>query len=179
MIIFLTGTPGTGKTTVSRSLKEQLKVELVEINQLVEDEKLYTGYDENWGYKIVDIPLLCQMLNDVISKSDGDLLVEGHLSHFCDGADVVIVLRTDPHILEKRLQNKEFNEPKIRENITAEALDICSYEAFQKYQNKVHEIDTTYKTPREIADMIEKILTGEKSYPVGEVDFSEYFYSPP
>ena len=177
MIIFITGTPGTGKTTVSDILKEQLKIELVEINKLVEDEKLFTGYDEEWGYKIVDIPFLCQALNDMISKSEEDLLIEGHLSHFCDGADVVVVLRAAPNILRKRLQSKGFKESKIRENITAEALDICAYEAFQNYQNKAHEIDTSLKTPQEVADMIEQILMGKKSYPVGEVDFSNYFYS--
>ena len=177
MIIFITGTPGTGKTTVSHQLKELLKIELVEVNQLVEDENLYTGYDEEWGYKVVDIPSLCNSLGDIITSLKGDLLVEGHLSHFCDGADVVVVLRANPYALEKRLQSKGFKEPKIRENITAEALDICAYEAYQKYQNKAHEIDTTHKTPQEVVEMIEQIVMGKKSYPVGEVDFSEFFYS--
>ena len=176
MIIFITGTPGTGKTTISRLLIEQLSFKLVDINKLVEDEKIYTGYDEDWGYKIVDIPSLCQALDDVIGKSEGDLLVEGHLSHFCDRADLVVVLRTHPHVLEKRLQSKGFKDLKIRENIMAEALDICAFEAFEKYGDNAHEIDTTDKTPQEIVNIIEKILKGEKSYPVGETDFSDYFY---
>ena len=176
MIIFLTGTPGTGKTTVSHLLKEQLSVKLVDINQLVEDENIYTGYDPEWGYKIVDILSLCQTLNDIIDKSEGNLLVEGHLSHFCDRADLVVVLRTHPSVLEKRLQNKGFKDLKVNENVTAEALDICAFEAYQKYQNKAHEIDTTDKTPLEIVELIKKVVNGEKSYHVGEVDFSDYFY---
>lgn len=177
MIVFLTGTPGTGKTTISSLLKEQLSLKLVDINQLVEDEKIYTGYDPEWGYKIVDIPLLCQAITDVIGESDGDLLVEGHLSHFCDGADLVVVLRAHPHVLEKRLQSKGFKDTKVKENITAEALDICAYEAFQKYGDKAHEIDTTDKNPQEVVDEIQEIIKGGKSYPVGEVDFSQFFYS--
>lgn len=176
MIIFLTGTPGTGKTTVSHMLKEQLSVKLADLNQIVEDEKIYTGYDPQWGYKIVDIPSLCQKLNDIIDKSERNLLVEGHLSHFCDGADLVFVLRTHPSVLEKRLQNKGFKDTKVRENVTAEVLDICAFEAYQKYQNKAHEIDTTDKSPLEVVELIKKVVNGEKSYPVGEVDFSDYFY---
>ena len=176
MIIFITGTPGTGKTTVSRLLEEQLSFKRVDINQLVEDEKIFSGYDEEWGYKIVDIPSLCRALTDIIGKSRGDLLVEGHLSHFCEGADWVVVLRTNPTVLENRLRNKGFKDSKVRENIIAEALDICAFEAFQKYQDKSNEIDTTDKTPQEIVEIIKKIIKGEKSYPVGEVDFSDYFY---
>jgi Predicted nucleotide kinase (related to CMP and AMP kinases) len=51
MILFITGTPGTGKTTVSQILKEELCFTLVDINRLVEDEKLYTGIDEEKGIK--------------------------------------------------------------------------------------------------------------------------------
>ncbi len=58
MILFITGTPGTGKTTISKLLKEQFSFNIVDINRLVDDEKLYTGIDEEKGYKIVDIPCI-------------------------------------------------------------------------------------------------------------------------
>lgn len=179
MILFITGTPGTGKSTVSRLLKEQLSLTFVDVNQLVDDENLYTGYDEEWGYKMVDLPALCLSLNDVINdlKDEEGLLVEGHLSHFCKGADVVVVLRAHPDILRKRLQNKGFDEAKINENIEAEALDVCAFEAFQIHGDKANEVDTSHKNPQEIADLIKKILAGKTRFPVGEVDFSDYLCS--
>lgn len=179
MILFITGTPGTGKTTVSQILKEELSFALVDINGLVEDEKLYTGIDEEKEYKIVDIPALCSKLNDIIINLDDreDLLVEGHLSHFCDGADRVIVLRAHPDILENRLQDKGFKTAKIAENVEAEALDVCAFEAFWKYGDQASEVDTTGKDPQEVADIIRMIIDGEEAFPVGSVDFSEYLES--
>lgn len=177
MILFITGTPGTGKTTVSKLLKEQLSFTMVDVNQLVEDEKLYTGYHKK-GYKIVDLPILCLKLNDIISNlKDEDLLVESHLSHLCGGADQVVVLRAHPNILQKRLEYKGFKDAKIKENIEAEALDICAFEAFQRYGDKANEIDTTAKDPQEITDTIKLILNGEKTFPVGGIDFSDYLYT--
>ena len=177
MNIFITGTPGTGKTTISKLLKEQLSLNLVDINQLVDHEKLYTGYDERRGYKIVDIPALCLKLNDIININDNkDILVEGHLSHFCDGADLVIVLRTHPDVLQNRLKDKGFSNDKITENLEAEALDICTFETFQKYGDKTNEIDTSNKNPQEIVNLIKMIMKGKKHLSVGEVDFSDYFF---
>lgn len=178
MNIFITGTPGTGKTTISKLLKEQLPINFVDINQLVDDEKLYTGYDEKKGYKIVDIPALCLKLKDIIrnTNDDKDMLVEGHLSHFCDGADLVIVLRTHPDTLQNRLKDKGFNNDKIRENLEAEALDICAFETFERYGDNANEIDTSDENPQEIVNLIKMIMKGKKHFSVGEVDFSDYFF---
>lgn len=178
MNIFITGTPGTGKTTISRLLKEQLSFDLVDINQLVTDEKLYTGYDKEKGYKIVDLPALCHRIDGIINDVHGeDVLVEGHLSHLCDDADLVIVLRAHPDVLESRLQDKGFNKNKIRENLEAEALDICAFEAFRKYGDKTSEIDTTHKDLQEVVDLIKMVVNGEKQFPLGAIDFSDYFLS--
>jgi adenylate kinase len=155
MILFITGTPGTGKSTVSGLLKEQLSIPLIDLNQLVEDEGFYTGYHPEWGFKIVDLDALC---------------------HYCEGADLVIVLRAHPAILRKRLEDKGFNDAKIQENIEAEALDICAFEAFQIHGDKANEIDTSHKNPQEVVDLIKKVINGEKYFPVGKVDFLDYLH---
>lgn len=179
MILFITGTPGTGKTTISKLLKEKFSSNIVDINRLVDDEKLFTGIDEEKGYKIVDIPGLCSKLDDIISslEDEEDLLVEGHLSHFCDGADRVVVLRAHPDILKIRLENKGFKDAKIAENVEAEALDICAFEAFQRYGDQTSEVDTTDKNPQQVVDIIKMIMDEEETFPVGRVDFSEYLCS--
>ena len=179
-VVFITGTPGTGKSTVSHMLRDELSLPLIDLNQLIEDEGLYTGYHPDWGFKIVDLDALCCRLKEIIFKNLGEgsgrdgLVVEGHLSHYCEGADLVIVLRAHPAILKKRLQNKGFKHAKIQENIEAEALDICTFEAFQIHGDKVNEIDTSNKSPLKVVDLIKKIMNGEANFPVGKIDFLEY-----
>jgi adenylate kinase len=179
MILFITGTPGTGKSTVARLLKEQSSFSLIDLNQLIDDENLYTGIHKKWGYKIVVMDALCQSLHNKIAdlKDQEDLLVEGHLCHHCKGADLVVVLRAHPDVLKKRLRDKGFGDAKIDENIQAEALDICTFEAFQLYTDKTNEIDTSNLNPQEIVEIIKNIIKGKIQFPVGKVDFSDYLFS--
>jgi adenylate kinase len=183
MILLLTGTPGTGKTTISRLLAEKLGYQLVDINQLVEEKHLYTGLDPEKDYKIVDMDALEEELFKIVDArdpgSDSDekqgIIIEGHLSHYFQKADLVMVFRTEPHILKGRLQERGWKEIKIRENLEAEALDICTWEAHQVHGNRVHEIETTKITPEETINIISEIINGNKSFPVGNIDFSGYF----
>jgi len=177
MIILITGTPGVGKTTVSQVLSEKLDAYLIDINELVDEKHLYTGIDEERGYKIVDLDALFKEIDEIIEHIDGHdkyIIIEGHLSHLFDTSDLVIVLRAYPDVLRDRMKTKGWNEAKIRENIEAEAIDVCSYEAFEIHVNKVNEIDTSNIPPEKVVDLIIDVINGDKKFPVGSVDFLEY-----
>lgn len=177
MIILITGTPGVGKTTVSSILVEKTGAYLVDINKLVDEKHLYTGIDEERGYKIVDMDALFNEMNEIIDEIDDHdkhVVVEGHLSHLFENSDLVIVLRANPDVLRSRMKTKGWKAAKIRENIEAEAIDICSYEAFEIHGDKVNEIDTSNIPPEHVADLIIDVINGVKSFPVGNVDFLDY-----
>jgi adenylate kinase len=150
----------------------------VDINQLVEEKHLYTGLYPEKDYKIVDMNALEEELFKIVGERDSDekqgIIIEGHLSHYFPKADLVMVFRTEPHILKGRLQKRDWKEDKIRENLEAEALDICTWEAHQIHGNKVHEIETTRIAPDETINIISEIIKGNKSFPVGDIDFSGY-----
>ncbi len=175
MIILITGTPGTGKTTVSSVLKERLDAHLIAINELVLEKHLYTGVHPQKKYKIVDMEALIKELNFLTQKSnEGDVIIEGHLSHFYEKSDLVIVLRADPHLLSKRMKSKGWNDSKIDENLEAEALGICSYEAHQIHSGKANEIDTSDISPQQVSDLIIDVLNGDKNLPIGAVDYLDH-----
>lgn len=166
--IFITGTPCTGKTTISSKLNGRL----IKINDLAFEHDFILGVDDEKGYKIIDVEKLSDYISELIEKSDEKLIFEGHLSHLCDGASKVIVLRVKPEILEKRLQEREYSESKIHENLEAEALGVCSMEAYEKYGENTYEIDVSDLTIPEAVESVEKIINDEIKAPVGEVDFT-------
>jgi adenylate kinase len=175
--IFITGTPCTGKTTVSEVLSSKLNCQLIKINDLAIENDFVLGIDEDKGYKVIDIPKLNEKVSEIIDDSDELIIFEGHLAHLCDGADKVIVLRVRPEILRSRLEGRDYSEAKIRENLEAEAMGVCTTEAYEIYGEDISEIDVSDLSVDEIVDEISCVISGEKNYSVGEVDFMDWLIS--
>ena len=176
-IIFISGTPCTGKTTISEALSEKLKWDLIKINDLAISSNLVLGIDEDKGYKIIDIDNLDILLQDIISESD-NLIVEGHLSHLCRGADKLIILRCNPFILEKRLAERDYSESKIHENLEAEALRVCSAEGLELYSDNIFELDVSDLDVNQAVLILIDFISGKKELSFGEVDFMDWLISP-
>ena len=176
MIIALTGTPGTGKSSVSKILQKN-GVETVDLNKVVVDKDFLIAYDEIRDSKIADV----DKLNDYIKKSYGDknlVFVQGHLSHLLKNVDKVVILRCHPNKLQKRLFNKGWEKKKIEENVEAEILDVILCETMYVHLEKnVFEIDTTDESADSAASMIMELIRNKfkhiKKYDVGRIDWSE------
>ncbi|WP_323174038.1 adenylate kinase family protein [Natrialba sp. PRR66] len=175
MRIAITGTPGTGKTTATQLLESRLgepaeAFELVHLNQVLEDEGLYTEVDANRESKVADLDALAEWL----AAREGDCLVESHLAHHFD-ADRVVVLRCAPAELETRLRERGETDAKARENAESEALDVILSEAVDEHGlESVYEIDTTDRAPETVADELERVVTGDREPSAGDVDFMGY-----
>ncbi len=150
MIICVTGTPKTGKTTTARLLAEKLNYEFIDLNELAEKKNLYCGYDKKRRCKVVDIDKMFQEVKRLGERRN--LVLESHYSHEMP-CDVVIVLRTNPAELRKRMQEHGWSDEKIEENIEAEIMEVCKSEALE-LGKKVIEIDTTKRKPEDVVDEI-------------------------
>ena len=176
MIVALTGTPGTGKSSVSKILRR--KYIIMNLNKIIQQHNFISGYDRERRCRIADM----KKLNGYIKKQNKGktLIVEGHLAHLLS-VDMIIVLRCSPKILGKRLGKKKYPKKKIMENAEAEAVDVITVESLEKHK-KVYEIDTTNISKEKVAEKVEEILSGRfKNYEVGNIDWSEEiltWYSP-
>ncbi|RLG25816.1 adenylate kinase [Methanosarcinales archaeon] len=180
MKIALTGTPGTGKTTVAALLKKTTRI--IDLNSLIKDKKLYTGVDRKRKSLIADLTEIQIHINHITTSTepvDSVIIIEGHLSHMLKGTDAVIVLRCHPRILKKRLEDRGYTGSKIDENAQAEALDIILCEAIDAC-DKVYETDTTSRTPEETLSAVEEIIRSIKlkerispEYLPGTIDWIE------
>jgi adenylate kinase len=117
----LTGTPGTGKTTVAKLLADAgLAVESVE--KLAERHGCIGDVDPLDGARPVDLVELSASLEEEWqTPSDTITVVDGHLSHNLP-VNAVVVLRCSPNVLESRLNARGYTEAKISENCDWELL---------------------------------------------------------
>jgi adenylate kinase len=141
---------------------------VIDVNVLVEQLGLATGYDRKRKTKEVDVARLAR----AVDKMEGNMILEGHFSHLLN-PDIAIVLRCSPKVLEERLRKKGWAESKVRENVEAEAVDVVLIESLENVP-EVCEMDTTRLSVEQVSRGIENILAGERQkYRVGNVDWSQ------
>jgi len=182
MLIGITGTPGTGKTSVTKLLGRYPFYQVVHLKELIKEEKLYSEVDTERDCVVADMDRVYDRILELQDSFYPVTIVDSHLSHHI--ADIVIVLRTSPAILKERLEERNYSIDKVRENLEAEALDIILAEAAE-WCTKVFEIDTTAGNVEGSLKEIERIIKGlrngdtvelEKEFRPGSVDWSDYFF---
>lgn len=164
-MITITGTPGTGKTTLS-ILFEQEGYSVLRLNEYMEGKDIGEVID---GEREVEVSEMISSLEE--EDLDEDTVIEGHLSHKID-SDVCIVLRCSPRELNKRLEKRDYSQDKIRDNVESEKIDLVLAEA-ESGQDQIIELDTTEDSPEQtFQKAINRIK--EERYSYGEVDWSEF-----
>lgn len=176
MIIALTGTPGTGKTSVAEALQNK-GFEVVDLNKVVRNKGFLAGRDNKRASDIVDIEKFNKYIVDNYSKKD-IVFIEGHLSHLLKSAEKIIILRCHPDKLRKNLSKKGWSQEKIKENIEAEILDIILCETVEIHPKKnIFEINVSDKSVEDIPNLIIKIIKNKfkniEKYKIGKIDWSE------
>jgi len=174
-VILVTGTPGVGKTAVSRMLAARLNAKYLSLAELVEKEKLISGVDKARGTLIADMGKLSRRVRGLIAGSDQDVVVEGHYAvNVVPAKDVhlVFVLRRKPEELKKLMEERGYKESKLWENLAAEILDVCLTDAVSACgHEKVCEVDGSGKKIEDVVEEILSVLEGKRKCFVGIVDW--------
>ena len=176
MIIAITGTPGTGKTTVASILKKKGFI-VVDLKQVAFDNDFIIGIDKERNSRIVDIKKLDRYIKKKFFSED-IVFIEGHIAHLLTCIDKIIILRLHPSKLKEILVNRDWKKDKIRENIEAEILDVILCEAVDIHTDKkCFEIDGTKRSINDIVNCILELVDNKfknmKKYKIGEIDWSD------
>lgn len=165
MMIGITGTPGTGKSSIAQELQKRGH-NVVSLTATVEPYILEKDRvrdtlvidEERWAREFPHI----------------EGFVEGHLAHLLT-CDRIVILRCRPDILGTRLRNRGYSEAKVLENLEAEACDVILIETLEAHHDsRVLEIDTTCQDVMECAGLIEKFSRGEIPPSSGSTDWSDF-----
>lgn len=160
-MILIAGTPGTGKTTLGKKLKEK-SFEVIHLTNLVRENKLYSYYDEELESYVIDKEKLVSKVLDIKDQENsGPLVVEGVGVTLLPKEEVglCIILTCDPAVIERRLKKKGYPLMKIERNIDAENLSVILGDALEKFgANRCVRIDTTHLTKQEVFEKVKKII---------------------
>ncbi|MHA2060321.1 MAG: adenylate kinase family protein [Candidatus Ranarchaeia archaeon] len=147
----MTGTPGVGKTVVSKELGRILDVPVIHLGEMLLlphlQKDLIAGQDSQRGSFIVKPAPLKRWIRREVSHL-GPSIIESHFTDLVPPELVshCVILRCHPESLQARLEGRKWSLQKIQENIQAELLGNCAMDviqAFKKHEVVFHEIDSS------------------------------------
>jgi len=185
-IIIISGTPGTGKSSVAYELSKFINAKMISLNELAISNDFSFEYDNDRKTYIVDfkifLPYIMKKIKKIKKENPQFLIIESHFSDIIPNKyiDHIVILRCDPDELVNRLKGKNYNLKKITENVQTEILGNCvNYFIQKKTKKPLLEIDTTNLSIKSVAKTIEGILDGKedgKKYYIGKIDWLEKLY---
>jgi predicted cytidylate kinase len=170
--ITISGSPGSGKTTVARILAEKLGL------KYVYSGKIFREMAEKYKMNLEEFGAYCEKHEEVDKQLDdyqleilkkGNVIAEGRIAgwiaHRNNISAVKVLLLADLETRSKRIVNREEVEVEKRKNeiLTREKSEAVRYKAYYKIDlvdTSIYDlvVDSSNKTPEEIVDLIlEKI----------------------
>ena len=186
IITLISGTPGTGKTSVSKEIAKKVNAKIISLNLLAQSEGFVSKYDEERETWVINEEKLRKKTLNLIEIAKNEnievLIIE---SHFVDiipekYVDLIIILRCEPSILSLRLKKRGYKEQKVKENVQSEILGNCvNFFIENEVQKPLYEIDTSKISLNQLRDEIIRIIYDRKygkTYKLGQIDWLEKLF---
>lgn len=147
MIVIVTGTPGTGKTTFAKRYASENDLEYVDGKEVIRKYSLIEKFDPETNADVIDEMKFAEICESIISEAkqkEKDLIIDSHLSQFINSKFVnkCFITQCDLKELEGRLKARGYSSKKIKDNLEAEIFKECQLEA-QENGHLVEIIDTS------------------------------------
>ncbi|KAG7201743.1 hypothetical protein KM043_004465 [Ampulex compressa] len=154
--ILVTGTPGVGKSFLSRMLAEKTGMTWIDVSKLAVEKKCLEEYDAVYRCPVLDEDKLLDEMENLMEE--GGQIVDYHGVDFFPERwfDIVFVLRTNNTILYDRLKERGYTGKKLEDNIDCEIFQTILEEAKASYKQEiVHELQSN--TVQEVTNNITRI----------------------
>lgn len=139
--ILITGTPGTGKTTIASQVAERTELKHVNVTDLVKEHGCHEGMDTEFDTLILDEDKLCDVLEPILEK--GGCIIDFHTPDFFPERwfELVLVLRTNTDVLYDRLTARGYSDKKRNENMECEIMQVVAEQTKESYRAEIiHEL---------------------------------------
>ena len=161
--ILVTGTPGTGKTTLCSELAERLGLRHLQVGDIVRQESAHEGWDEEHESYILDEDKLVDAMEPMLEP--GGAIVDHHGCDFFPERwfHLVLVLRTDNTVLYDRLVRRGYKQAKLTENVECEIMQVLLEEAREAYPSEItHELSSN--TVVDLEQNIDRIAAWTRAF---------------
>ncbi len=155
-MLVITGTPGVGKHTIGKQISQDMKLDIIDINEVAKSNGLVNDTTND-----IDTDVLGDILRPNLTSRS---LVIGHLAPYVLDVDIVtriIILRRNPYELETIYNQRGYSKSKTFENMASEILAIIAFDTIVKFQERAVEIDVSKKTVDESVCMISSVITDD------------------
>ena len=160
MLVFVTGTPGAGKSHFARYLAKMIRgAKVIEVNEVAERHGAFSGRDRS-GARIVNLGRLNAALREEVRGAGFPVVIAaGHLiPDMTVRGDVCVVVRSGLARLIGVMRRRGYPGSKISDNVIAEALDYCGVRIRGK-AGEVYEVETAAEKAR-VARYIAALAAG-------------------
>ncbi|GMS82785.1 hypothetical protein PENTCL1PPCAC_4960, partial [Pristionchus entomophagus] len=156
--ILVTGSPGTGKSTLAATLAEKLGFEQIECSKEIREHRLYEEYDERMQTLVFDEDKLLDHIEDRMDSESGGVVVDFHGCDFFPQRwfDIVVVLRCNNTKLYDRMVARGYPPEKIRENVQCEIFNSIVEEAMESYDEEIV-LEVPSETIEQMNENVDKV----------------------
>jgi adenylate kinase len=177
--VLITGTPGTGKTSLAALIVERLGescAKHVNVGEIAQLHKCYDGRDEVLDTNILDEDKLLDILETTFQEAEDESVSCVADFHVCEifperWFDLVLVLRTQTEVLFDRLEERGYSNKKRDENMQSEIMQVILDEARESYDvNIVHEVSSN--DLKDMESNVARVLAWRKQW-IADLESSE------
>ncbi|XP_008480742.1 adenylate kinase isoenzyme 6 homolog isoform X3 [Diaphorina citri] len=136
--ILITGTPGTGKSTLCEEVVKQCdSLEWIDVNKIARENQFYLKYDEQYECPELDEDKLLDELEPRVQG--GGKIIDYHSAEMFPERwiDQVYVLSADNTTLYDRLVEKGQSGKKLQDNLQCEIFQTILEEARDSYKEDI------------------------------------------
>jgi shikimate kinase len=162
--IIITGFMGTGKSVVAKELARKLKMEFIDMDQMIEEglgisiSDIFDRYGENYFREQENklVKKLSQKENMVIATGGGTLLSSDN-ARMLGQVGEIVCLYADSQTIYNRLKKKN-DRPLLKGENILNKINLLLEERKKIYSNIKWKINTTNFTTQEVVDKIINLL---------------------
>lgn len=140
-IIIITGTPGTGKSTVAKALAKKYSWDRLDLHHYY---PLFSiGYNHQKKCYDINLRKFEAWLHTEVPQHKKQVVLDSHIAHLLPRKMVngcIVMTCSNLKKLQARLQRRKYSAAKIKENLEAEIFQVCLTEARER-KHKILVVD--------------------------------------